>query len=132
MGREKTRRALRAAGALLGLGALFVFVVFVLRPPCLILKATGFYCAGCGGQRMIWAALRGDMAGAFRQNPFLFCALPLTAAYVLAEAVRYVQKKRPLYKSGRFTAVLGTLAVLALVFTVLRNLPGFAWLGPAL
>ncbi len=130
MDKEKKLRLVRAAAALLLLGAACLFLVLVLRPPCVILQATGFYCPGCGGQRMLSALLRGDLPQAFRRNPFLFCILPLAAAYAVAEAVRYTQKKRPLYQSKRFPAVLIVILVLALVFAVLRNLPGFEFLGP--
>ncbi len=129
---EKTRlyRADKALALLLGLGAGFILVVFVLKPPCLILKCTGFYCAGCGGQRMMWSALRGDFFGAFRQNPFLFVFLPLAACYALWEAVRYIKAKPPLYKTRAFLWAARVLLALAVLFTVLRNLPGFQWLAP--
>lgn len=130
MKRDTAKRALRAALALLGLAAAFLLVVFVLRPPCVILETTGYYCAGCGGQRMISALLEGDLLGAFRYNPFLFVFLPLAGVYAITEAVRYVRGKPPLFRSKRFAAVLISILILALVFTVLRNLPGFGFLGP--
>lgn len=130
MKRETRTRALRAALALLALAAACCLVVFVLRPPCLILETTGYYCAGCGGQRMISALLQGDFSGAFRQNPFLFVFLPAAAVYLVAEAVRYVQEKIPLCRSKRFIPLLLAVLTLALLFTILRNLPGFGFLGP--
>lgn len=130
MKRDTAKRALRAALALLGLASAFLLVVFVLRPPCVILETTGYYCAGCGGQRMISALLEGDLLGAFRYNPFLFVFLPLAGLYAVTEAVRYVQNKRPLSRSRRFVPILIAVLFLALLFTVLRNLPGFGFLGP--
>lgn len=130
MDKPKRCRAFRALALLLGLGAGFILVVFVLKPPCLILKCTGFYCAGCGGQRMLWAALRGDLSGAFRQNPFLFVFLPMAACYALWEAVRYVKAKPPLYKTRAFLWAALILLAAAVLYTVLRNLPGFQWLAP--
>jgi len=130
MDREKKRRAARAAAVLLGLGLLLALFVFVLRPPCLILKCTGFFCAGCGGQRMVSDLLRGDFSGAFRHNPFLFFVLPLTGAYCVWEAARYIGKKPPLYKRRGFLIAAAAVSVLAVLFTILRNLPGFAFLGP--
>lgn len=129
MDRETKKRLLQAAGVLLGL-VLACVLLLALGPPCLILESTGYYCAGCGGQRMIAALLQGDLLGAFRHNPFLFFALPLAGAYAVWEAARYVRQKRPLFRSKRFAAVLIAVLVLALVFTVLRNLPGFGFLGP--
>lgn len=130
MDRSKKRRIAQAAAVLLGLGLLLAFLVFVLRPPCLILKLTGFFCPGCGGQRMILALLRGDFAGAFHYNPFLFFFLPLAGAYCVWEAARYIRKKPPLYNRRGFLAAAAVIAVLAVIFTVLRNLPGFGFLGP--
>ena len=129
MDRETKKRLLRAVGVLLGL-FLACVVLLALGPSCLILETTGYYCAGCGGQRMISALLEGDLLGAFRHNPFLFFVLPLAGAYALAEAVRYVRGKPPLFRSRRFAAVLSSILILALVFTILRNLPGFGFLGP--
>lgn len=129
MDREKKGRVLRAAGFLAGLGLLALAVLF-LKPPCVILSTTGLTCAGCGGQRMIFALLRGDLAGAFHHNPLLFFLLPLTAACCVWEALRYIEKKPPLHKSKGFLIVLSAVLVLTVLFTVLRNLPGFGFLGP--
>lgn len=123
------RRVLRAAVCLLGLGAV-LGLVLVLRPPCLILRFTGFYCGGCGFCRMMDALLHGDLPTAVRQNAFLLCMLPFGAAYALAEALRYIRGKQPLYRSRWTVPVLGAVLLLGLVFTVLRNLPGFGFLGP--
>lgn len=124
------RRALTVAGALLAL-CLGAAVVLLLRPDCLILKYTGFYCAGCGTQHMALALLRGDFRDALGQNLFMLVFLPLTCVYIVAEAVRYLLGRRPLYRSKAFIPVLCGVIVLATAFTVLRNLPGFQWLAPA-
>lgn len=123
------KRLLQSAGLLLGVigGAT---MVYLLRPPCLILRHTGLYCAGCGTQRMVAAMLSGDMQGAFWQNPFMFAALPLAGGYLLGELWRYAAEKPPLYRGRWFRPALLGAGLLALAFTVLRNLPGFAFLGP--
>lgn len=124
------QRLKKAAGILLVLAACSVFVVFVWHPSCFILEITGCYCAGCGGQRLVYALLRGDFSGALRQNPFLFFALPSGAVYGLAEIARYVRGKKPLFKSRWALPAFMAVLAAALVFTVLRNLPGFSFLGP--
>lgn len=123
------KKLLRAAGVLIGL-ALGAGGVYLLRPPCLILQHTGWYCAGCGTQRMVAAALRGDWAAAFRHNPFMFLLLPLTGAYALWEAWRYAHGESPLYKKKGAPYVLTAVLFLGAAFMVLRNLPGAALLGP--
>ena len=56
--------------------------------------------------------------------------LPLTGLWRLGEAVRYVAGKRQRWKR-RWAAVLwGCVLGAGLVFTVLRNLPGFTFLQP--
>lgn len=118
--------------ALLVLLALLLALVLLLliRPECLILKCTGYYCVGCGVQRMLMALLRGDWTGAVTQNIFMFILLPCTGIYLIVELLRYVLGKRPWYRARGFVPVLATVLVLAAVFTVLRNLPEFAWLAP--
>ncbi len=130
MEKPKLYRAFKVLALLLCLGAGSVLVVFVIKPPCLILKYTGFYCAGCGGQRMIRAVLRGDFSDAFRQNPFLFVFLPAAGCYILWEAVRYIKGKPPLYKTRAFLLAALILLIFVILFTVLRNLPYFQWLAP--
>lgn len=124
------RRALAAAGVLLAL-CLGAGAMLLLRPECLILKYTGFYCAGCGTQHMLLALLRGDLREAAGQNLFMLVFLPLAAAYLAAEAVRYVRGRKPLFRYRAFLPAVCVVLGLAAAFTVLRNLPGFQWLAPA-
>lgn len=122
-------RVLKAGAVLLAAGCACAGI-YLLRPPCLILEHTGFYCAGCGTQRMLTALLRGDIPGAFSHNPFMFLCLPLAVLYVLWEASRYVRGRGPLWQTkGARIAALAVLA-LALAFTAVRNLPGVTVLGP--
>ena len=125
------KRRLRKA-VLLPLGIVLGGLAFVvlLHPPCPILGLTGLYCPGCGGQRMVLAALHGDLGSAFRFNPFLFVVLPLLALYGLAEAVRYVRGQPPLARRKGVRIALGAAAVGAIAFMVLRNLPGLEFLHP--
>ena len=129
MDRETRRRLCRVLLVFLGLAALGGLVV-LLKPPCPFSALTGLSCAGCGGQRMLSALLRGDVSLAFRQNPFLFCALPLLGLYLLGEAVRYGKGGPPLCRQPWAVAFLAALTLGAVAFTLLRNLPGFEMLGP--
>ncbi len=124
-----TRRAVKAGALLLAL-VLALALMLALRPPCLILKYTGFFCTGCGVQHMLLALLQGDFAGALAQNSFMLFFLPLAGVFLLAELLRYVQGKPLLCKTKAFLYVLLALLVLAGIFTVLRNLPSFRWLAP--
>ena len=105
--------------------------ILLLRPECLILKYTGFYCAGCGTQHMVWALLRGDLSGAVYENIFMMIFLPAALLYAGAELVRYVQGKPLLYRRKAVLTALCLLLIAGMLFTVLRNLPDFQWLAPA-
>ena len=70
-------RIAKAAGLLLAV-ALSGTGLLLLQPDCLILKYTGFYCAGGGVQHMTLALLRGDLAGAAAENLFMLLVLPST------------------------------------------------------
>lgn len=124
------RRALIALGIFLALGA-GAAALLLLRPPCLILEYTGFYCAGCGTQRMVLALLRGDLKSAAGLNIFMLAALPAAGIYAAIEAVRYVRGERLLCRAKGFVPVLLGVLAAAAVFTLLRNQPGLRWLAPA-
>lgn len=86
-------------------------------PPCPFLHLTGWWCPGCGGLRMTHDLLHGDLAAAATDNLFLLVGLPLLAAWI-------VVRRRAGRKVLPATAIV-VLAVAALAWTVVRNLPGF-------
>ena len=101
----KGRRALAVLGAALALGAA-AGVFFALRPPCLIWEATGFYCGACGTTRMVEELLQGRVGAAFRQNPYMFWALPLGGLWLIGEAACFVRGRRPLWRRKWMRAAL--------------------------
>ena len=52
MGQQKKRRLLRVGLAALALTA-GAALLLLLRPPCLILESTGYYCGACGVTRLV-------------------------------------------------------------------------------
>lgn len=129
MGLERKKRLAGVCFILLCLGAALALLL-LLRPPCLILRATGFYCAGCGGIRMFFDLLGGDVSGAFWRNPFLFLVLPPAGIYAAVEAARYVKGRPPLWRRKPVKICLLGVIVAAAGFTAARNLPGFEFLLP--
>ena len=125
MGKETRRRLLRMALAALALAAAAALFL-ALRPPCLILKSTGLYCGACGFTRMVEELLQGNVGEAFRQNPYMFALLPLSGAYLAC----YLRQRPPLWKRKGMQALLAVAVGAGIVFTVLRNLPGFEALRP--
>jgi hypothetical protein len=120
-GRARLYGAL-GAGALLG-GAL-AYVGFAdphnpnfVFPACPFKLLTGWNCPACGGLRMTHDLLHGDLAAAAVDNIFLLVGLPALLAWVL---VRW-RTGRPIFS----TPAIAVIAVLAVSWTVVRNLPGF-------
>ncbi|MBY0441640.1 MAG: DUF2752 domain-containing protein [Mycobacteriaceae bacterium] len=85
-------------------------------PQCPFKLITGWNCPVCGGLRMTHDLLHGDLAAAATDNAFLLGGWPILAGWMLLRRYR----GRPLLP---IPAVV-LLAVLAIAWTVLRNLPG--------
>lgn len=120
LGRSRSRLAGTAA---LGGGAL-AYVGFVdphrpgaVFPPCPFRLLTGWNCPGCGGLRMTHDLLHGDLAAAVADNVFLLLGIPALAAWLVLSR-RRGQPVSPLRAAG-------TVAVVALLWTLVRNLPDF-------
>ena len=79
--------------------------------------------------RMCLALLRLDFAEAWSWNPGLMLLLPFLAVLGLRAAVRYVRTGRAGPTRGE-QIVIGLMVAFLVVYGVVRNLPGFAWLAP--
>lgn len=88
-----------------------------LFPPCPFKLLTGLNCPACGGLRMTHDLLHGDLAGAVVDNVFLLIGLPALALWVLWR-IRQGQRAFTL-------PAIVVVSVVAIAWTVLRNLPGF-------
>lgn len=97
-------------------------LLFLLHPPCLIYRVTGFLCPACGTTRMLKALLRLDFAAAFSLNPFMFVLLPIAGLWLLVETVRYIQGKTALIQRCWAVFLWSAVLCIALVFAVWRNL----------
>ena len=86
-------------------------------PTCPFKALTGLYCPGCGGLRMTHDLLNGDFAAAVVDNVFLLVGLPMLAAWLL---VRWQRGERLMPMPA-----IVVIAVAAISWTVIRNLPGF-------
>lgn len=97
-------------------------------PTCPFLATTGFTCPGCGSLRATHALLQGDLATAWHRNPGLLVALPLLFLTWVASM------RRAWTGAPRSWIVpnwlLAPLPVLIAAYWVLRNVPGFEFLGP--
>ncbi|MBE1546114.1 hypothetical protein GGC64_000122 [Mycobacterium sp. OAS707] len=86
-------------------------------PTCPFKALTGWNCPGCGGLRMTHDLLHGDIAAAIVDNVFLLVGLPMLAAWLLVRW-RRGEKLMPM-------PVIVVIAIAAITWTVVRNLPGF-------
>jgi hypothetical protein len=97
-------------------------------PGCPFLMFTGYYCPGCGSLRAVHALSRGDLVTALHDNALTTIGVPFAVWAWVAWFLR-VRSGR----SARWTAppwALWTGLGVLLLFWVVRNLPGFGWLGP--
>jgi hypothetical protein len=98
-------------------------------PACPFLAITGYYCPGCGTLRMVHALARGHAAEAFGRNPLTFALLPV-AGYLWVRWVLAAHRGRPLQATLLRPAAAIVLAVVVVVFWVVRNLPAGRALAP--
>jgi hypothetical protein len=86
-------------------------------PLCPFKWLTGWNCPFCGGLRMTHDLLHGDLAASINDNIFLLVGIPMLAGWVLIRR-RYGKSVLPM-------PALLTITAAAMVWTLLRNLPGF-------
>ena len=86
-------------------------------PVCPFKALTGWNCPACGGLRMTHDLLHGDLGAAVVDNVFLLVGLPMLAAWLL---LRW-RRGQPLMT----TPAIVVIAIAAITWTVVRNLPGF-------
>jgi hypothetical protein len=111
-------------------GILFFFnpAEHAFYPACYFHAVTGLNCPGCGSLRALHQLLHGHIAEAARLNLLLLLGLSYVGWRTIGFAVGCLRGRSATFaiRSGWLWTFLG----LAAVFTVLRNLPGFIWLGP--
>lgn len=86
-------------------------------PQCPFLQITGWNCPMCGGLRMVHDLVHGDLIASVNDNIVALVGIPMLAAWILT--------RRSRGRSALPKPAVLTLGVLAVVWTVVRNLPGF-------
>lgn len=92
--------------------------------------ALGVYCPGCGGLRAVNDLTNGDVAAAASSNLLLIALLPVAVVLLGRWAYDSWTGRARTLDERRVRPVLIALGVVALAFTVLRNLPAGSWLAP--
>jgi hypothetical protein len=115
----------------LGSGAVLFFFnpsTHGFYPVCLFQRLTGLNCPGCGGTRAAYQLLHGHLLLALRDNALFILALfalMVRGVWVAARKIRH----RPATLAVPPKALWVFLAI-AIVFSLLRNLPAFSFLSP--
>ena len=126
----------RRIGTLAVLAAALISVTFLLwrfdprdfhMPVCTFYATTGLYCPGCGATRATHDLLHGHFLSALRHNAFWIGILPVAVYQVVSEALRLIRGYRLKHDLASRPGVLIALAVLGVLFAVLRNVPSHPW-----
>ncbi len=129
------RRLVRPLAALVSVALPVGFVALVdpnapgHYPVCPFLRATGWWCPGCGGLRCVHALTRGDVLTAGHDNLLVAVGAFVLLALWVRWAVRAV-RGRP---GGGWRVTgrqAGVLVLVLLLFAVVRNLPVGTLLAP--
>jgi hypothetical protein len=124
------------AGAVLAFAILCALaVVFFFNPSangfypvCQFHRLTGLNCPGCGATRALYALLHGNFLIAMKNNALFVFSLAALAVWSACFAFRKMQN--PNATLNLPPGVLWTFLAVAIVFTILRNLPAFSFLSP--
>jgi len=126
-------RAPAAVGGavLAGVGVLSVLDVSQasILPPCPFLAVTGLWCPFCGGTRATEALVAGDVTAALGLNLLVVVMVPLVVAEWLRWTAGRARGRQTSFMNVS-TRVLAVATTIAVVYAVLRNLPGLEMLAP--
>ncbi len=128
-------RRLRAPAVALAGAAAFAMAAHLMNPEvpgrwpvCPWLLLTGTYCPGCGTLRATAALTEGNLALAWHRNPLTVLSYVVLALGFVRWVVRLWrgEPRRLLAPAWSLYALFWGI----LAFWVLRNVPGFEFLGP--
>lgn len=109
----------------------YLYEVYNIGFDCVINKFTGLYCAGCGMTRAVYSLIQLDFYQAFRYNVLSIVLLPIIVLYVLFEIYAKVFDKNNIM--NRIPSwIWYTIAVIVVVFGIIRNIEFFSWLKPTI
>ncbi|GLW63210.1 hypothetical protein Arub01_14540 [Actinomadura rubrobrunea] len=133
---RRRKRALVGPGIVLAAAAAGTVLVSTVDPnepghypTCPFLWATGLYCPGCGGLRMVHSLTHGRVAEAFGLNPMLFLLLPVFG-YLWARWAACAATGVPFASRLTRPRVIHAFLALVVVYWIVRNTAFGAALAP--
>ena len=112
---------------LFGLGIFNILGLYLIGYECPWKKNFNIDCAGCGATRMLISIFHLEFYQAFRYNPLMFSLLLLSIIYFVYIIIFKIIGK-DYFRIHRNS--LWLLLILTIIFTVIRNIPGFEYLKP--
>lgn len=79
---------------------------------------------------MFIALMHGQIYQAFRYNPLVLILLPFLAVAVIYSAVVFIKAKPNVLFTKKLIWLYTVLIIVAVAFTVMRNIPMFSFLAP--
>jgi hypothetical protein len=114
---------------LIGVAYLIFVLIFKKAIPCVFYLLFHKYCPGCGITRMCVDLAQLNFKEAMGHNLLVFCLLPFLAAIALYRTIVYIKNGES--KMSKWESCFYILAfILAIAFTVMRNMPQYAFLAP--
>lgn len=129
--KKRINKLLKGFGIVLCIGVIYYLFVMItdIKVPCFFNLITGLYCPGCGISRMCISIINLDFKAAFSYNPLVFCLLPFFAFEGIYSGIEYV-KKGSSYPGKIRKVIWMIVAIVVVVFGILRNINSFSILSP--
>ncbi len=114
------------------LGTLYYLIIKLtnFRFICWFYYVTDYYCPGCGITRCIISMLEGNLYQAFRYNSLVFVTAPVLLAYAINHAYKFITQRRYTFFDKIPDKIGLILAIAAILYGILRNIPSFSFLAP--
>ena len=94
---------------------------------CPIYKATGLYCPGCGLTRSCVRLIHFDFYRSFRNHPGFFVG---AVTWIIISVFAFIGKPKCFRNSKVNLTILYITLGLYILFSIIRNIPGFEFLQP--